>query len=543
MLVLLGSASAQAQMPSPTPTEARAESPRGAPEAGTPFETLAHLPDDVPLTVLIPSPERFFRKLEAQLDRLSPSAALQRVWFEGIAEVIGGPVNPATFRRLGIGVDRELGLIFDPDANVAIVRFALSDRRRFEAWLARTVPEERRSMEIGRERAIVLYPDSEMPIICLLRVSHAHCQLGTGEEERPGRALQRLTTEGIRPLAEASDFKLLRAGLDEHADALVFVRPKRFTSGVDAFLEARTRRAHRFASNRDQRGMHGRAESRARLLRSWLSEGRLAALSLSLDRGRVDGRLQVVLEPRAAERLAVLVPTDPPSNDIMAWSDTPSLARLLLRLEPSAAAALYELLGLQLPSDSVDGSFSAHLLGVDTECRAAKSLAKDPRAPLFFMPVAAAIGLRGPVDAKTMIMQPGSAGARALFSGVQLEPTGTDGQTFRAEHLGSPLEVRMLDGVALMGTGHGAAAAAERRWSARVAPRSRRNAFLELSVDLAAVRAALAAARIERSNEELKRLHAMEQKMDLWLAEMRRLDLSAALVPSAPQLTVHLSGR
>lgn len=539
------SAPGRAAPPIPSTPSGLRSNARLQPELERPLDALAHLPDDVPITVLIPKPERLFRKLEAQWARAAASSSglAHRAFWSGIAEVIGGPVEPATFRRLGVAVDRDVALLLDPAAGVTIVRFGLDDRRRFEAWLARTVPEDRRSMDLGRERAIVLYPDSDLPIICLLRVRHAHCQIGEGQGARPGAALQQLMSESIRPLVEAADLAAVRPHIQNDAELLAFLRPRLLAPGLAAWMGDRARRAHRFGPPEEQRRVLERHAERARVLRGWVDDGRLVALSLAIDRGRVRGRAHAVLEPRAAERLASLVSARPPGPDVVAWSHTPALARFFSRLEPEAASAFFALLGLDLPASVLDGNFAALLLGIDAECKAAKSAGQDPRARLFYLPLAAAVGLRAPVDAKRMILERQEGAPLALFSGVRFE-TDPDQRTLRAEHLGSPLEVRVLDRVALMGTGHGAAAAAERRWSATVEPRVGPVGFLEASVDLAAVRAALSGARLEgASNRDLKHLQAAERRLDIWLGDMRRLHLGAHLATRAPQLTVELDGQ
>lgn len=278
-------------------------------------------------------------------------------------------------------------------------------------------------------------------------------------------------------------------------------------------------------------------------MRGWLEETRLVVLGLDLDRGRVRGKLHAFLERPAAERLSGLVASELPDTPLVAWSNTPALSRLLLRLQPAAASRVFAWLGLDLPAAAVDGSFAALLLGVDTECRAARSSAQDPRARLFYLPLAAAVGLAGSLSADRLVLAAPEEGPPPLFSGVRFR-VGADARTLHAEHLGSPLEVRLLDQVALMGTGHGAAAAAERRWTAPAAPRAESSGFMELSVDLAAVRAALAAARLEgASNQELKRLRAAEQRIDLWLGDMRRIELRARFAKPAPQLVAELNGQ
>lgn len=543
-LVLGAGAVAEAGPPTPAPTASHSERVAGL-HPGRGLEGLAHLPDDVPITLLVPRPERLFRKLEAQWARATSAQAdlAHRVFLSGLAEIMGGPVAPATFQRVGIAVDREVALMLDPEAEVIILRFGLADRRRFEAWLSRTVPEERRSMELGRERAIVLYPDSDLPIICLLRVQHAHCQLGAGKDARPGAALERLLASSLRPLAEDADFVGLRSELSEDADLFAFLRPKRLASGLRRWLDERARRHQRFAAPEDQRRARELSDARAQLLRGWLEQSRLVTLGLAVDRGRLQGKAHAVLDAPAARGLAALVPAELSETDVKRWSDTPALSRLFLQLQPEAASRLFAWLGLDLPAASVDGSFAALLLGVDAECKAARSSGGDPRARLFYLPLAMAAGLRGPLAAERLILDAPAAGPPSLFSGVQFR-VGADARTLHAEHLGSPLELRVLDQVVLMGTGHGAAAAAERRWTARAPRAAPGPGFLELSVDLAAVRAAISAARLEgASNQELKRLREAEQRIDLWLGDMRRLELRAHLAKDAPRLVAELHGQ
>lgn len=544
LLVVTVGPNSHANPPTPSTTIARsAPVPHDLAPVGLP-EALAHLPDDVPITIVLPSPERFFRKLEARLERVAPSASAfaHQAVLDGLVEVIGGPVQPSTFRRLGIAVDREVALISDPEAGVTIVRFALHDRRRFEAWLSRTVPEERRSMDLGRERAIVLYPDSELPIICLLRVSHAHCQIGTGHGQRPGEALSRLVSAGIRPLSDAADVQAVRPHLHEDADLMAFIRPKLLIPSVEAWADARTRRSRRFRGAAEHTSSSVHSKYVVRVARSWLGGSRLLAFSFAFDRGAFDTRMHAILEGPAAARLGAFVSSEAPEAVLATWSQTPALARLLMRLEPSAASALLEALGLDLSADALNGTVSALLLGVDSECQAARSLVKDPRAHLFYLPMAVALGLRAPVDARRMFRSGSEGESTSLFSGVRFRE-GADPRTLQAEHFGSSLEVRVLERVLLMGTGEGTVAAAERRWDARIDRPSNSGGFLELSVDLSAVRAALASARIERSSDDLKRLRAMEQKLDLWMAHMRRVDLHARMAESAPQLSVEFSGR
>ena len=544
LCVLSWAASVQAEPPTPSPTANRRSPPPVERATSDLLEALAHLPDDVAVTVVVPNPERFFRKLEAHVQRISASAATfaRQAVLDGLAEAIGGPVQPTSFRRLGIAVDREIALILDPHTEVAIVRFGLHDRRRFEAWLSRTVPEDRRSMDLGRERAIVLYPDSELPIICLLRVSHAHCQLGVGRGQRPGAALQKLMAHGMRPLSDSVDVIAVRPQLHEDPDLTAFIRPKLLTPMFDGWAETRSRRSSRFDGASPHHSTGGRSSDGVALVRSSLAQGRLFALSFSFERGAFDTRMHAVLEARAAARLASLVASAPPDVSLSSWTRTPALARMLMRLEPDVAAFFLGALGFQLSSQAVNGSMGILLLGIDSECRAAKSQVKDPRAHLFYLPMAAAVGLRGPVDPRVAIRVDSGEHGFSLFSGVRFEE-GASPQSLKAEHFGSPLEVRASEQVLLLGTGEGTLAAAERRWGARNEALPPPGGFFELSVDLAAVRAALAAARIERSSDDLKRLRSLEQQLDLWMNGIRRVELSARTSALAPQLSLEFSGR
>jgi hypothetical protein len=483
---------------------------------------LEELPDTVPVAIVLPKPGATIGQLQtelAQLEGLFPDLQIDRIAAR-IERAIGfAPVRLERLTEIGASTTEPALIAIDLAGGPPVFRFGLSDRRRYDAWIDRH-SEHGPKLQIGADRASILFPESEAPLACVVRQRTGYCQIGVSSGRDPIAELRRFLEAPGRRMSQLAGITVAADRLRSGADAYVFVRPEAIGDLVARHMIARAAHRHRFDGPSVRRAAVGEVEREAHLLRSRIRSIEGIAMAIDLSSSHLFAELEVVVNRRAIELLRGLIREGSTDEATLRWFETPALARIALRLRPEIAGDLLARAGIKLPIALLSGDVAALALGVDTECPAAKRGApEDPAALPFLFPTAVAVRLThqaGESERRAIAQTLGGGDARSELL--------RHGQAF-----GSPFEVRMVDEAVLIGTGPGAGAAAVRRWSgASKKQRINRRAFAELAVDLAAVDAALSAGSFgAETRDELRALDVYWRSIRPIVSRFERLDLAA----------------
>jgi hypothetical protein len=479
-------------------------------------------PAQSPSVVVIRRPDRLLQKLEQELEPLGP--VLPGLRLDVLAALSLDATGLDLTRAEGLraaGLNPEARMIVIPglgDAPVLLM-LAVADRSKLAAWAEHLAEGRSKRLELGGEHGWVLFPASESPLACLLRGDQAYCQLGVSPGADPMAALRRWLESRSAPPREGPTRAI--TALPNDSDVVMWVQPAPLAAALsDAWL-AQAAQRHRFdpepirqTALRDARARAAQLKNNARTL-----EG--VAMGFAIRDSAVALHTVLALDDRGARALdgAMVKPGD---DTIARWSETPAIARLLVRLRPHVLRSLLEPLGVSLPEESLSGSLAALALGLDTDCPAAKANAQKTQSPVMFaLPLAAAVGLNRPLDPRAMF-------GRTLPEWMSAEAPAGDASMLHGEAFGSPLELRVNGPVLLIGTGPGGGAAAARRWSdlgpPREGPAEGEPPFFEAGLDLVTASAAITASALgEDSRPELLSLERIHRRLRPLLQRYRTL--------------------
>jgi hypothetical protein len=481
--------------------------------------------------------------LGGELDRWRQSRAdlESKLFLAGLRETLGLGLTSPALEAVGLAPQRPALIVKASPNAPATVQLGLSDHRRFRAWLSRVAGTDRRSIPFGRERATVLFPDSDLPIVCLIRIRDGYCQFGSTKGPDPVRALKRAVNSGGNRLPVNSAMADAVAALPSDADLYLLVRPKRWSQHLARALVGHAVRSHRFDPPGVRRRATAKLERKAREVQTALREIRAMAFAFSYHETRARLRGQVVVEESAARRLRSAIDTAPSRATMRRWANTPALISARFHLKPTAAEQLLAATGFSLPGAKLSGGLAILALGLDTECASAKTHDETGAAALpFVVPIAGAIGLEQKLDSEAFqqlqhwLPHPSEPG-RFRYHPL----SGSGDQT---------VELRLRDEVVLVGTGSGSGAAAARRWDSSqkhlqqsVRPTADARRFVEIEIDLAAITAALATANFDANvRSELHALRQFHQQLRPALGRYRRIRLRGETKDRAKRLSFEL---
>lgn len=498
---------------------------------------LDELPASVGLAFVLPDPARATRRLAAI------TQALEEASPEWTAERIVARLRAASLLGSATGIDVHGRLTVIPGWGLVpdLVRLALADRERFAAWASGGAPP---IATWGEDPVYALALD-EHGAACALRGDVAWCQLGAipVEERRRGtdalEPLRRLIDTPGRRLGHAA--ALVDAGLrlSGDADVYVFAQPGALVPALSRVLAERAHRATPFATAEALRRLEQDARRRAAGALEAAGIVRSAAAAVSLGSTEMSAQLELELEGRNRLLSNALLGQLDPADPIVRWADTPSLGRLVARVEPSLATEILRLVRVNLPPERVSGTLALMVLGLDTQCPSAKaSNRRTAEAWPFVFPMAGAIGLAAG--------QPLDRAGLASSIDIPRDPhTGVldDDVLMRGRMFDGPVEARLAPGTILFGTGHGAASAAARRWAspARTATLSDRQ-FLDARLGLAAIGAALSSGAYDGDTRpELRSLERVVRTLQPLVARYPTAHATAHVGESGARVSVRLT--
>lgn len=504
---------------------------------GNLFAALEALPDFVPAALIIPNPGKFLSHAREELSALGAafpmfdpkrlhSAVENRLGFDAIDET--------HLKEAGVSSSDPLIVAADFAGRQAIVRASLADRRRFEAWAdQRSRPGAK--LRIADDRAWILYPEAEEQLACAVRDRAVFCQIGLSSGRDPIADLRRFLETPARRMIEQPNTRLAAQRLREGAESYLILQPEAVAElAADAIL-AHSAHKHRFDPPAARRAAEAEARRTASAVFSQLRAVRAVAAGLSIEQHKLSAEVEMVLDRRGGDLLRGLFRPALAGDATQRWSETPALAKVMLRLRPEIAADLLGRFGLPVSRNVLDGSVAAIAMGLDTECPAAKRGAPSDAAALpFLFPTAVAIGLAG---------RAGQTERRAIGDALGAPPN--SGELLLRRHAyGSPLEVRLVDEAMLIGAGPGAGSAAIRRWN-HSQPKDALPAetpFAEVGLDLLAVDAALASGAFsDETRAELQQLERLRQKLRPLITRFERLRIEARSPDHSDQLRIDLT--
>ncbi len=501
---------------------------------------LEELPEHVGLVVVLPAPARTAERL-AEVTR-----GVDDVYPEWSAATVLGRVHGSALLLQTAGVDPHgritvvPGLGRGPD----VVRLSLADRARYQAW-ARTLGGGRAIQTWGGDEVHAVGFDDRSGVACVARSGGLWCQLGASTPDDPLGALRRVVDAPARRLAQNAPMNAAVARLRGDADLYVLARPGELAEPLAHAIGAQAVRARPFATPAEKRGLEAEARRRINQTAAYASLVRAAASAVALDKDELDAQVELELSDRGVELARALVGDLDAADPIVRWAETPSLGRVVARVDPAAAAELLALARVRLHPRQLSGTLAMMVLGIDTQCPSAKASApRDIGAWPFVFPLAGAIGLAEarPID---------RVGLAAGFD-IPADPRATelrDDTFFRGRMFDSPVEARLVPQTILLGTGHGAASAAARRWSspartvalqASPAPASRR--FLDARVSLAGVSAAMSTGTYDgETRPELRRLENVMRVLQPMVGRYPNAHATAQVGEGGRRLTLRMA--
>ncbi len=462
-------------------------------------------------------------------------------------EALAALLTPAGLAASGI--DAAGGMVIVPPllGEPIVLAMELQNRPRFEAFIEELAGGSGKRVSIGGEQASVLAPQSDAPLTCLARKSTAYCQLGTTKGPDPIATLR--SVAGMQSPSFGSVAAIARSHerLREGAHVLVFANGESLQKIAPELAIAWAERNHRFEGRK--KIVERTQELTPRLKRSAeMFEGAAGGLYLSTD--RVSFEIEVGVAERGAKLLSDLTVKEAANAEIPRWFETPALARVLLRVQPSRAEHWLKLAGIDVPDKAITGTMSLLLFGFDPECSAAKRAAKEANAIgwAFLLPSAIAVGLRGSpaADAMQLALVEGFEREVPVEVEVEVEESQKARPIVRGHAFGSGFEVRVLDEVAFFGTGPGSGAAALRRYSSLPATGSSKAAhsFFHAAIHPRAIDAAFDAGNISRENRrELVAIEALRRRLRPLLQEIEAVELAVRANEAERRITIDLEAR
>ena len=511
---------------------------------------LSTVPEDTRIVVVAPRPDRTLPRLTKELaaaSKIWPNLAPKRL---GLLLTTSLGANISSARGLSqIGVDPSRPLLFIPrlpgaegQLQAGLLIVGLRDRRRFDAWLARIAGPERRSVDLGKVRVRVLFPDSEEPIACLLRWHSVICQLGAAPGSDPMKLLRRVSEQRFTPMSNDALALGALSALDPDADFYVIARPARFAETLQHRVVERALRAHRFEEPSARKRRAKRVQREAASLTKSARSVQVVVGGVYLEEKslRLDAEARLTASAASALRGALAQRSAPV---VARWAKTPALGRFFVQMNPKLLAAGLEKWGLPLPAARLDGSLAVLALGIDTQCTAAKSSVRiDANVAPFLLPMAAAVGLSEPLkdDERAAIAESlGPKGAalpaQRAFGVLNKSKTGR----LRGERFGAPIEVRFHPRALLVGSGAGGGDAAERRLGAGD-PDGEPHAFVDIAIDPPAIAAAFETGDFDNVRPELTQAVETHRRLRPLLEQLRMVRLRSWANPPERSVRVEL---
>jgi hypothetical protein len=424
------------------------------------------------------------------------------------------------------GIDAKAALVVLPTARgVTMIRFGLTDRRAFEAWLDRIGGPERRRIAIGAETASVLLLDSERPITCLARHTQAICQLGASEGQNPVADLARLVAGGGHTYRKLAGVVDAHQRLPRDAVLYVYANPPALARDAALFHALRERRRTRFADARTRAVSEEeirQISTRFAKWSRWVDGGAAAVLT-----GQRIGALVELTASSTGKRLIAEALPERTTDDVIGrWVETPALFSALVHADPAFVQKVAQSFGIDLPKDALTGTIGLLGLGIDSECPSAKQDAVANLDWAFLIPSALNVGL-----ATTAA----DGVHRLLTERFPVAPGKTPWITQARPPMaglaaGSPYEIHVLDRMMIIGTGVGAGAAALRRL-ASIEPshdKPERAPFLRASVHPRAVDAAFASGAFGREHRrELLAFESLRLQLKPLMERIDTIELEA----------------
>jgi hypothetical protein len=442
------------------------------------------------------------------------------------------PTWPRLFTEAGlkeIGLDPSSSAVIVPTVSddAVVIGFGLTSRALFEAWLGRLAHGESKRVEIAGELASVFGPSREVPITCLSRQADAFCQIGISQGPDAVLALRTIVQRSSPTFDQAPGLLKARERLAEGAHAYGLVNGEALGRSLAGLALARVQRFHRFDGKDARKLVDQEAQLYANRIKRAFEGVDAAAFGLyTSKKDALALKSEIALNDHGAQRLRDLTERDPQRAGIERWSETPSLARILLRTTPASAQRILQGVGFSLPQGSLTGTSALLWFGIDTECpEAKKSLVQPGLGLAFLLPSALAVGIRS--------REAGPPVHDALQSALE------------ARASGSAYDIRVMDDVVFVGTGPGSGAAAVRRMNGLAHTPDKEPSetppFLEGSVHLRAVDAALESVDFgsERPHELLL-FNAVRQRMRPLLEHAAALTFAMRTIESERRVQLDL---
>lgn len=442
-------------------------------------------------------------RADPRLRQLRPDALLS-LFLWGKAEDLPDPQSH------GLDLDAPVVVRVLPDLQTAVVILPLLDGRRFRDWLGAIPAPSRVAVEFLGTPIDVLGPGTARPLACAVRAARAYCQVGESELA-PGLAplASHLGTPratlGARPALARS-----WAEVSSSADWTVLARPRLLVRGLVRHYRHAQVRAARFASPERRADLARHLIQIERRSGRWVEH--LDALALGVAAGVGGARISVVaeLDGVGARRLSAALPSDSGRRQLRRWASTPALFSLFLHARPDPVARLGRIFGVDLNPAELDGSLAILALSVDGTAPTARKSSREPLRFREILSSAVAVGLsRGPKRANPL-------GPIALVSGL---PSNL------SSNVPSTLDGPASEEYRVFGRGASGRYAALRRWrTAQEMALAPPEGFFFATLDLGAVDASLAAARISRDHRaELQLVEQMRRRAGPMLDRLGRI--------------------
>ncbi|MFO0723676.1 MAG: hypothetical protein U1E65_07850 [Myxococcota bacterium] len=481
------------------------------------------LPDTTALAVVLASPARM--------------AALEAAWEElsALASLPGGPIpdlilarsfgaEPAgllhTLRWGAIGLDAKSPLIVVPGIGAApsLLRAGIADRKLLDQWLE-ALPGHERLQRRDEAPLEIIAEDTA----CAIVGASLFCQRGSSPGPDPLADLKRWAELPSRRLAHVRPVATVAQALGSSMDVYAILRPGLLAPALERQALERASNAATFKGPAAHREAVLEARRLAQRWGTWAGSIQATAVGARMVDGHLESRAELELDDRLAAALADTVGTEPIAPGIARWASTPALARAVLRADRAMLADALHSLGFSISPEALGGSAALLVLGLDTECEAARSAHTSLRGALpAVIPTALAFGL-GPsgvgAGQESVAAYHGSKEPKAADAHVE-------GQTlfFASGPGGISAAVRRLNG----GTARAALAS---------------GVFFDGSVDLAAVAAALDAGDIDGGTRpELRSFSETYRRLRPFLDRFRVLELSAESEARGHRVRIRATG-
>ncbi len=417
--------------------------------------------------------------------------------------------------RAAIGIDGRAPMtaLVQPEQQITMVSFGLSDRPKWERWLNAVAPD-RKHLEIGGEHAAILTPNSDLPITCIARHRRAFCQFGAASGSNPFAPLAAAIHGSSETWGDLPGLAKAHRALPPGAHLYGLVDGAAVGKWLAKFALNQAQRNHRFSPKKLRRAALKRIRSLGLRVQEFTASIDGTALAFYRTRQGLSLKMESTLSNKAAQQLRPHLRAPGEHDLVSEWAQTPALMQAILRINPKTAQQLLNAVQIDLPHEALSGDVALLTLGLDSECPMAKASPK-PHSAGFLVPSAAAIGL-----AKV------SHRSESLQSHLQ----------------NSPYEVDVQERIVLVGAGQGTRAAARRRL--RSLPQhigTSQPPVLEISVDLHAIDSAFDSSAVGTEHRhELRSLDALRLGLQPLLQHVSTLAFTASAKDNGKRMSLEL---